>query len=196
MSMLSRDAIDVLFTNARTHHSWEDRTIPDEILKELYELVKLGPTSANCCPLRLVFIETTEAKEKLRPCLAEGNVVQTMSAPVVAILAYDERYYDHLKFLFPPMDVAPWFNTTPEISYEHAMRNSSLQIGYFIMASRALGLDCGPMSGFNAKMLEETFLEGTTWKANILCNLGYGKKEDLRGARLPRFPMEEVVKWI
>jgi 3-hydroxypropanoate dehydrogenase len=192
--MVSNEHLDRIFNSARTYSSWNDKCVDDVLLHQIYELMKLGPTSANCCPLRIIFIKTKEAKEKLRPCLFPGNVDKTMSAPVVALLAYDHQFYDHLHFLFPPAPAKEWFTGSEQTIYEHGLRNSSLQIGYFIIAARSVGLDCGPMSGFDAQKVEEVFLKDTTWKINILCNLGYGKKEDLY-PRLPRFSIEDVVRW-
>jgi 3-hydroxypropanoate dehydrogenase len=193
--MISDDSLDVIFNTGRTHSSWQDKSVDDSLLNQIYELMKMGPTSANSCPLRIIFIKTKEAKEKLKPCLFPGNVDKTMSAPVVALLAYDPHFYDHLDFLFPPAPAKEWFTVNEQSIYEHALRNSSLQIGYFIIAARSLGLDCGPMSGFNVQKVEELFLKESNWKINILCNLGYGKKEDLY-PRLPRFSIKDVVRWI
>jgi 3-hydroxypropanoate dehydrogenase len=134
--------------------------------------MKWAPTSANSCPLRIVFITSTEAKERLKPCLDASNVTKTMQAPVTAILAYDTTFYDHLPVLFPHTDARSWFTGNATLTEETAFRNSSLQGGYFILAARALGLDCGPMSGFDRQATDRLFLHGTPWKSNFLLTTG------------------------
>lgn len=204
---LSDASLEQLFTEARTHSHWLDKPVSDSTLKQLYDLMKMGPTSANCCPVRILFIKTKEAKERLRPALNEGNVEKTMAAPVTAIIAHDLRFYEYLPKLFPHSSARDWFVDNAELAVTTAFRNGSLQGGYFILAARTLGLDCGPMSGFdNAKVDHEFFSQGgdgtafqqehcpeSHIKSNFLCNLGYGDPEMLY-PRSPRFDFDEVCK--
>ncbi|SDK24941.1 malonic semialdehyde reductase [Microbulbifer yueqingensis] len=204
---LSRQALEQLFTEARTHSHWLDRQVSDDTLNRLYDLMKMGPTSANCCPARILFLRSKEAKERLRPALNEGNVQKTMAAPVTAIIAYDLRFYDYLPRLFPHAPAKEWYEDNTELAAATAFRNGSLQGGYFILAARALGLDCGPMSGFDNEQVDREFFreasEGDSFqqehcpeshiRSNFLCNLGYGNPELLH-PRSPRFEFEEVCK--
>ncbi|BFM49209.1 malonic semialdehyde reductase [Marinomonas sp. THO17] len=192
---LNHDALAQLFSDAHTHTSWQDKTIPEDVIQQLYQLVKVGPTSANCCPARFVFVQSEDAKEKLRHCLSSGNVEQTMSAPCTVIIAYDEAFYEQLPSLFPYADARSWFTSSPEAAYETAMRNSSLQGGYLISAARALGLDSGAMSGFDATLLNDTFFKDSTWKVNFLLNIGYGDDTKVH-KRLPRLSFDEACKVI
>lgn len=184
---LSTDALDQLFREARTYRAWLDKPVTDETLHELYDLLKWGPTSANSSPAQFVFIRSVEAKERLRPTLASGNVDKTMTAPVTVIVAYDLHFYEQAAKLFPKNTfMRDLFTRDPQFTEETARRNSSLQGGYMILAARGLGLDCGPMSGFdNAKLDEEFFPDGHV-KSNFLCNLGYGDPAKLppRASRL------------
>lgn len=181
----------LLFTEARTHKKWLDTPVPDALLRALYDLCKMGPTSMNCQPMRVVFVKTPDAKEKLKPALMEGNVDKTMAAPVTAIIAFDEAFHEHLPQLFPHMENAKkMFENKPDFARETAFRNGTLQGGYFIIAARALGLDCGPMSGFDNGTVDEAFFSGTTVKSNFLCNLGYGDGSVLH-ERSPRPEFEE-----
>ncbi len=197
MSTISTDAMDILFNDARTYNGWQDKPVSEDTLKKLYDLMKMGPTSANCCPARIVFLTSDEAKEKLNPALMEGNVDKTMKAPVVALIAHDMEFHEHLPFLFPHTDAKSWFagEKNEKNRKETAFRNGTLQGGYFIMAARAVGLDCGPMSGFNADKVNDLFFEGTTHKINFLCNLGYGDKDSLF-PRSPRFEFDKVCEII
>jgi 3-hydroxypropanoate dehydrogenase len=183
---LAKDATGQLFSEARTHHHWLNKPVSDETLREIFELAKWGPTSANCLPMRIVFVRSAEQKEKLLPSLMGSNVEQVKAAPVTAIIAYDQKFYDQLPRLFPFADMRPMFLSNETLSETTAFRNGSLQGGYFMLAVRALGLDVGPMSGFNNAKVDETFLKDTTWKSNFLCNLGYGDPAKLfpRGPRL------------
>jgi len=192
-SVLTGQATAQLFTEARTHSVWQSRPVDDDLLKKIYELVKFGPTSANCTPLRIVFIKTPAMKEKLKPALMEGNIEKTMTAPVTAILAQDMKFYDHLPFLFPYTDAKSWFAGNEKLVYDTALRNSSLQAGYFIMAARALGLDCGAMSGFDAEKVNGAFFAGTSFKVNLLCNIGYGDASKLH-PRAPRLDFDAACK--
>lgn len=188
---LSQAAIDQLFLQARTHNAFLAKPVADETLMRLYEWMRWGPTSANCSPLRIVFVKGADAKARLLKCVAPGNLKKTESAPVTAILAMDLRFHDRLKQLFPHADAKAWFEGNDKAIQETAMRNSSLQGAYFMLAARALGLDCGPMSGFDADALQQAFFQGTTLKPNFLCNLGYGDASALH-PRLPRLSFDEA----
>lgn len=182
-----------LFHEARTHNAWHDKDVPDALLHELVSLVLLGPTSANCSPARFVFVKSPEAKARLKPFLSEGNREKTMQAPVCTIVGRDLDFYEHLPSLFPHTDAKSWFAGKPEKIAETAFRNGTLQGAYLIMAARALGLDCGPMSGFDPAGVDETFFAGTNVKSNFLCNLGYGDSAALR-PRSPRFDFDQVAR--
>jgi 3-hydroxypropanoate dehydrogenase len=183
---ISSEAIDQVFRNARTYSVWLPKPVPTELLREVYDLAKLGPTSANTSPARFVFLTTPTAKARLVPALAPGNVEKTKAAPVNTIIAWDTEFYEHLPRLFPHFDMRPHFVGKPPAIEEAGLRNGSLQGAYLILAARSLGLDCGPMSGFDAAKLNAEFFPDGKWKANFLCNLGYGDSTNLhpRGARL------------
>ena len=204
--MLNDEGLDLLFRKARTHNSWLDRPVGDDVLRQLYELMKWGPTSANSNPARIVFVRTRAAKERLTPALAPSNIEKVMTAPVTAIVAYDLQFYGRLPTLFPHNPaMRDRFASAPDLVEVTARRNSSLQGAYMMFAARALGLDCGPLSGFdNAKVDEEFFAAATPCdgceqefipaahvKSNFLCNLGYGDPSKLF-PRLPRLAFEEV----
>lgn len=172
--MIDQKALDLLFNNAHTYSKFSDKPVSDKLLEQVYDLAKMGPTSANCFPMRIVFVKSAEAKEKLKPCLSPGNVDKTMEAPVCAIIAMDMEFYEHLPRLYPHTDARAWFVGKPDYIAATAFRNSTLQGAYFLLAARALGLDCGPMSGFNEAKINETFFKDTPYKANFLINLGYG----------------------
>ena len=188
---LDEKALASLFSEARTHGSWRDQPVSDEQLAELYALTRMGPTSANCSPARFVFVRSAEGKEKLKPTLSSGNLDKTMSAPVTVIVAYDREFYEALPRLFPHGDARSWFTSSPEFAEQTALRNSSMQAAYLILAARAMGLDTGPMSGFDRARLDAAFFAGSTWTANLLINLGYGNPEKLH-PRLPRLAFEEA----
>jgi 3-hydroxypropanoate dehydrogenase len=191
---LGADGLDLLFREARTHTVWIDRSVDDDLLRQVYDLAKFGPTSANMCPMRVVFVKTKEAKERLKPFLDSGNVEQTMRAPATAILGMEIRFYELLPRLHPYADARSWFKDLPENALEHiALRNGSLQGAYFMLAARALGLDCGPMSGFDNAQVDAAFFAGTTVKSNFLCNLGYGDASRLR-PRAPRLAFDEACR--
>ncbi|MBS6437915.1 MAG: malonic semialdehyde reductase [Pantoea sp.] len=190
---LDNTALDQLFNEARTHSYWQDKPLEAGILEQLYALTALGPTSANCSPGRFVFVASQEGKEKLKPALSSGNVEKTMTAPVTVIVAHDMAFYDRLPQLFPHADARSWFTGSPELVKETAFRNSSLQAGYLILAARALGLDAGPMSGFDPSKVNEAFFAGSSWQVNMLINLGYGDREKLH-PRLPRLRFEQACK--
>lgn len=188
---LDAEALDRIFRTARTHNKWTQDTVSDETLRAVFELAKMGPTSANSSPARFVFLRTPEAKERLRPALSPGNVEKTMAAPVVAIVAYDPKFYDHLPHLFPHADARSWFAGNEALASETAFRNGTLQGAYLILAARALGLDAGPMSGFDRARVDEIFLADRGWKSNFLVNLGQGDPAGLF-PRSPRFTFEEA----
>jgi 3-hydroxypropanoate dehydrogenase len=180
MFQLSDDSLNLIFRDARTHNAWLDKPVDDSLLAQVYDLAKMGPTSANMCPMRIVFVRSEAAKEKLKPALDAGNVAKTMAAPVTAIIGMDIHFYEKLPTLFPHADAKAWFKDLPEGTLEYiALRNGSLQGAYFMLAARSLGLDCGPMSGFKNAEVDAAFFAGTTVKSNFLCNLGYGDKSKL-----------------
>jgi 3-hydroxypropanoate dehydrogenase len=204
-STLSEDGLDLLFRSARTHNAWLDKPVGDALLHELYDLMKMGPTSTNGCPARIVFLRTPESKRRLLPALLPANVEKTMNAPVTAIIGYDVKFYEALPRLFPHNPAARgWFADKPELAEITALRNSSLQGAYFILAARALGLDCGPLSGFDHAKVDREFFSGAPKadefqleffpgshvKSNFLCNLGYGDASKLF-PRSPRLAFDE-----
>lgn len=191
--MLTEEGLDLLFNEARTFNKFADKPVSDDLLQQVYNLARMGPTSANCSPMRIVFVKSPEAKKTLEPLLAEGNREKTMKAPVCAIIAQDMEFYEKLPDLFPHTDARSWFVGKPDYIASTAFRNSSLQGAYFIMAARALGLDCGPMSGFNNAKVDEAFFSGTTYKSNFLINLGYGDNTGLY-PRSPRLKFSEACK--
>lgn len=194
MSRLLNDAgMALLFRDARTHSAWREDPVGDVLLQAIYDLAKMAPTSANCSPLRLVFVRSPEAKARLRPALDAGNVDKTMAAPVTAIIGYDLRFYDHLPVLFPQADARSWFAGNEEKIQDTAFRNGSLQGAYFILAARALGLDCGPMSGFDQAKVDREFFSGSQIKANFLCNLGFGDAGKLH-PRAPRLEFDQACQ--
>jgi 3-hydroxypropanoate dehydrogenase len=188
---ISQEALDKLFYEARTHSAWLPEPVPVELLRKAYELARLGPTSANGSPARFVFLTTPGAKALLKPVLAPGNVDKTMAAPVTVIIAWDTEFHEHFPRLFPHADMRSYFAGHKPLIEENAFRNSSLQAAYFILAARALGLDCGPMSGFDADRLNAAFFPDGKWKVNLLCNLGYGDPSKLY-PRNPRLNFEEA----
>jgi 3-hydroxypropanoate dehydrogenase len=190
---VSDDALDILLRDARSYSDFTAEPVDDDMLRALYDLVKWGPTTANSQPQRIVFIRSAEAKERLKPALSSGNVRKSMSAPVVALLAYDMQFYEHLPRLFGNLQARSWYETTPEAIRTHALRNATLQAGYLILAARALGLDCGPMSGFKNDMVDAAFFPDGRFRSNFLCCLGRGKPESL-GPRLERFAFDEVCR--
>lgn len=189
--MLDDHALDLLFREARTHRHWQDRPVEPQLLERIWNDAKFGPTSANCQPLRVVFVASPEGKERLKPCLMDGNVEQTMTAPVTAIFGHDLEFFEELPRLYPGTDARSWFAGKEKAAESNAFRNASLQAGYFMLAARAHGLDCGPMSGFKQKQVNESFFADTAVKANFLCNLGYGRPEKLQ-PRLPRLAFAEA----
>jgi 3-hydroxypropanoate dehydrogenase len=194
MSNSLNDAgLDLLFRNARTRNGWQDRPIPAETLKQLFDLLKWAPTAFNCQPARFVFVQSPEAKERLKPHLMSSNAAKSMKASACVIVAYDTQFYDYLPKNFPAYDAKPMFATNAELADATAKRNGSLQGGYFILAARSLGLDCGPMSGFNQQTLDADFFPDGRWKSNFLVNIGYGTDENLY-PRNPRFEFDEACR--
>jgi 3-hydroxypropanoate dehydrogenase len=191
--ILSDEGMDLLFREARTHSYWQDREVGDVLLEAVYDLTRMGPTSANSSPMRVVFVRSREAKERLRPALSEGNVTKTMAAPVTAIIGYDSEFYELLPRLFPHEDARAWFVGKDAHIRTTAFRNGSLQGAYFILAARALGLDCGPMSGFDNDMVDREFFPGGRIRSNFLCNLGYGDASRLR-PRSPRLEFQDACE--
>jgi 3-hydroxypropanoate dehydrogenase len=191
MPPIDDSARRALLIDARTHYKWQEKPVGDELLEEMYRLLRAGPTSANCSPARFLFLRTPEAKERLRPTLSPGNVDKTMSAPVVAVVATDPLFYDQLPKLFPHADAREWFAGNEALATETAFRNGTLQGAYLIMAARAVGLDTGPMSGFDKSKVDKAFFGASGWKSNFLVNLGYGDESGLF-PRSPRLTFDEA----
>ena len=191
---LDDHALDVLFRESRTKWEFTDEPVTDDELKAIYELMIMGPTSANCLPARLVFVRSEEGKQKLRPALSAGNVDKVMAAPVTVILAQDPLFYQHLPKLFPHADAKAWFSGNPDLAEETAFRNSTLQGAYFMLAARAVGIDCGAMSGVDRAKVDRAFFTQNGWKSNFLINLGHGVKEH-PFPRLPKLGFEEVASF-
>lgn len=190
---LSHEALSQLFLDARSHNAWLDKDVPDAVLERIVDILKMGPTSANCSPARIVFVRSAAAKEQLKPLLSEGNVEKTMTAPVCAIIGHDLAFYEHLPRLFPHTDARGWFAGQEQKIRDTAFRNATLQGAYLMLAARALGLDVGPMSGFDHAGVDAAFFSGTTVKSNFLCNLGYGDPKGLF-PRSPRFGFAEMAR--
>ena len=196
MSVFDLKSKNLIFKEARTHNDWLDKDISNDILMEIFDLMKWGPTSANCSPARIIFVKSKVSKDSLLPFVIESNLEKTKSAPVTAIIGHDINFHDHLPKLFPHnLDAQNWFNHSIDIAEETAFRNGSMQGAYFIIAARALGLDCGPMSGFDKEGVDNEFFKDTNIKSNFLCNLGYGDKTKLF-ERSPRFKFNEICEII
>jgi 3-hydroxypropanoate dehydrogenase len=189
---LDDNALDALFRTARTKWEFTSEAVSDADLEAIYDLMKMGPTSANCSPARLVFVRSAEAKEKLKPALSAGNIDKVMAAPVTVILAQDPLFYQHLPKLFPPADAKAWFSGNPDLAEETAFRNSTLQGAYLMLAARALGIDSGAMSGFDKAKVDRAFFAENGWKSNFLINLGHGVAEH-PFPRLPKLAFEEAA---
>jgi len=190
---LNDSALASIFTQAHTHNVWQERAVSDELLKQAYDLAKLGPTSANCSPMRVVFVRSPEGKQKLAPTLSAGNLDKTIAAPVTAIVAYDPEFYEALPELFPHADARSWFTSSAELAHETAFRNVNLQAAYLIIALRSLGLDTGPMSGFDREKVDAAFFADSGWKSNLLVNIGYGDSSKVHD-RLPRLPFDRACQ--
>lgn len=193
MGKVDADVLGQAFLEARTHNAWQAKDVPDSLLHELVSTAQLGPTAINSQPARFVFVKSPEAKEKLKPHLSESNRAKTMLAPVCVIVGYDLAFYEHLPRTFPHKDLKANYANNPQLAQENAFRNSTLQGAYLMVAARLLGLDCGPMSGFNKAGVDAAFFAGTNIKSNFICNLGYGDPSVLKG-RLPRLGFDEVAK--
>lgn len=185
--------LDILYRSARTYNGWKDGEVSDVLIQAVYDLMKWGPTSANCCPARLLFIKSAEAKERFKPHISAGNLEKTMAAPVTVIFANDLEFYEHLPMLSPHNDARSWFVGKEKLIAETAMRNGTLQAAYFLIAARALGLDCGPMSGFSQKGVKEEFFPNDNVQVNFICNLGFGDPDSVH-PRAPRFDFDDVCK--
>lgn len=190
---MTQISLERLFSEAHSHSVWLDKPVSDEQLQAIYELLKWGPTSANCSPMRVVFVKSDAEKAKLVACMHSGNQEKTRTAPVTAIIGMDMAFYEQLPKLFPHTDARPWFVGNQSVIDATAMRNSSLQGAYLMLAARAIGLDCGPMSGFNADKINQTFFADTNHRVNFVCNLGYGDASKLH-PRLPRLDFDEACK--
>lgn len=187
-----REDAAAIFLHGRTHGAWLDQPVSPDLLRRLFTMTIMGPTSANCLPLRIAFVSSAEGKARLVPLMAAGNREKTRKAPVTAVLAYDLAFHEHLPRLYPhEPGAASWFTGSPAATREAALRNGSLQAGYFIMAARALGLDCGPMGGFDGPAIAHAFFPGRAYEVNLLCNLGYGDHARLR-PRLPRLSFDDA----
>ena len=192
---LNDSQLNLLFGEARSMNGWQDKDVSEELIRSIYELTKMGPTSTNCCPARFKFIKSEEQKLKLKESLLPNNIDKVMSAPVIVIIGFDLDFSDNMGKLFPHMDVAPMYKNNEIMNHSTAFRNSSLQGAYFMMVSRALGLDCGPMSGFNNAIVDEVFFSETNIKSNFLCCIGYGDPSKIF-MRLPRLDFNEVCEII
>jgi 3-hydroxypropanoate dehydrogenase len=186
--------IETLFRDARTFSYWQEQPVPEAPVVAAFELACLGPTSGNCQPMRLALVRSPAAKERLLPCVSSGNYEKVRTAPITAIVAYDRAFFELLPRLYPHTDARSWFTTNAALAEETGLRNSSLQGAYFILALRAQGLDCGPMSGFDADKVDAVFFPDRRWRANFLVNIGYGDRGRLR-PRLPRLGFDEAGRW-
>jgi 3-hydroxypropanoate dehydrogenase len=195
MTPIAAEALATLFGEARTFTRWQERPVPDGVIETALALAMLGPTSGNCQPLRLVLVRSDAGKERLLPCVSSGNFDKVRTAPVTAIVGYDREFYEHLPRLYPHTDARGWFTTDEALAVETAFRNSSLQGAYLILALRAQGLDCGPMSGFDAAKVDAAFFPDGRCRSNFLLNIGYGERANLR-PRLPRLDFAEVASWV
>ncbi|MEQ1930092.1 MAG: malonic semialdehyde reductase [Parvularculaceae bacterium] len=193
--IISDEALDVIFRSARTRNGWQEKKVSSTLIQAVYDLMKWGPTSANCSPARFVFVTTPAGKERLKPHIGAGNLAKTMAAPAVVIIGHDLEFYEKLPQLFPHTDAKSWFVGNEKLIETTAFRNGTLQGAYLMIAARALGLDCGPMSGFNNDGVDKEFFAGARVKSNFICNLGYGTDENLF-PRAPRLSFDEACKVI
>lgn len=193
MKALDDAALDLIFRNARTHNYWLDREVPDDLLRRAWDLARMGPTSANCQPLRIVFVRSSEAKAKFAPALSQGNLAKTMAAPATAIFGMDLEFYEKLPQMFHDPEARSWFAGKPKTIETTALRNGTLQAAYFMLAARSLGLDCGPMSGFDNAKVDAAFFAGTPVRSNFICNIGYGDPARLH-PRNPRLDFDAACR--
>ena len=193
MTVLSQEVQDVLFNDARTYNNWQDKEVADDVIRGVFDLLKMAPTGANCCPARFKFVKSDEAKAALKPHLMEGNVEKTMAAPATVIIAFDLKFYEQLPKLFPHADARSWYVGNEALAKETAMLNGTLQGAYFIMAARTMGLDCGPMAGFDKGGVKDAFFKDEDVAIGFLCNIGYGDPEGLY-PRSPRFDFDDVCQ--
>ena len=193
MTQLDDTALDLIFRQARTHNYWLDKEVPDALLRRAFELARMGPTSANCQPMRVVFVRSPEAKAKFAPALSQGNLAKTMAAPATAIFGMDMEFYEILPRMFHDPEARSWFAGKPKVIESTAFRNATLQAAYFIIAARSLGLDCGPMSGFDNAKVDAAFFAGTSIKSNFICNIGYGDPARLH-PRNPRLDFDAACR--
>lgn len=191
IDQLDDNGLDLLFRRARSHNGWLPKAVEPQQLRDLWELVRFAPTAVNGMPMRLIFVISAEGKERLKPCLKPGNVDKVLAAPVTAIIGYDTEFWEQLPRLFPHADVRAMFSEDPISSEVTAFRNSTLQAAWLMLAARAMGLDCGPMSGYDADLLDLEFFAGTSMRSNFICNLGYGDSDKLF-PRLPRLDFEDA----
>ncbi|MEL6323283.1 MAG: malonic semialdehyde reductase [Pseudomonadota bacterium] len=190
---ISDEALNTIFRRARSFNSWDDRDVPETLVRAIYELAKWGPTSANCSPARFIFLPRGDARERLKPHLLGGNVEKTMAAPWTVILAHDLEFHEKIPQLFPHNPEAKHWFDADDVRHTTAFRNGTLQSAYFLVAARAIGLDCGPMSGFDNAGVDTEFMTGerVNWRSNWICNLGYGNRKDLF-PRSPRLDFEDA----
>ena len=193
MTILPEEALETIFTKARTHKDWLPNAVSEELLREVYDLMKWGPTSANSCPARIVFVKSKDTKDKLLTCVSPGNIEKIKTAPVTAIIAQDMEFYEKLPTLAPHADVRSWFAGNQPFIEATAAQSSTLQGAYFMIAARSLGLDCGPMAGFDNGKVDAAFFQGTTWRSNFICNIGYGDPSKLF-PRSPRLGFDEACR--
>lgn len=192
---LPEQALDILFNQARSHNGWQESSVSDQQLHEIYDLMKMGPTGANCCPARIHFVRSDAARDKLLTCVNEGNVEKCRTAPIVAIIGMDMEFYEKLPKLFPHTDARSWYVGNDDAIYNTAFRNSTLQAAYFMMAARSLGLDCGPMTGFNADKMNAAFFPDGKIKINMICAIGKGDPDKIF-PRHPRLDFDEACQVI
>lgn len=195
ISQLDDASLELVFTKARAHYAWTDRPVTEDQLRRLYDITRLGSTSMNSSPARFVFVTSPEGKEQLVPALKPKNVPRVLSAPVTVIIANDMAFWERLDYLFPHEDRKPHFRGKEAYTHDTAYRNATLQGAYMMLAARAIGLDCGPMSGFNNRVVDESILKGTTLKSNFLLNLGYADEREIF-PKLPRLPFEEACSFL
>jgi 3-hydroxypropanoate dehydrogenase len=195
MNEIDETALKQLFLEARTQNGFTDELVPEALLRRALDLAKMGPTSANCSPMRVVFVRTPEGKARLLPLMSPGNVAKTGAAPVTAIIGYDLEFYEHLPKLFPAADAKAWFAGNEPLIQTTAFRNGTLQAAYLLLALRAVGLDTGPMSGFDNAKVDSEFFAGTKVKSNFICNIGRGDPTKLF-PRSPRFEFEEMASFV